>query len=65
MVTDKKGSSKREAGAEQNGVSQEEGISAIELLEDDHREVEAFFEEYDQLDSPAAKESLAFKICLA
>jgi len=65
MVTDKKGSTKREAGAEQNGVSQEEGISAIEVLEDDHRQVEAFFEEYDRLDSQAAKESLALKICLA
>lgn len=38
---------------------------AIALLEQDHREVEAFFEQFEQLDSKAEKSKLAAKICLA
>lgn len=38
---------------------------AIALLEQDHREVEAMFEEFEQLDSKAEKSKLAAKICVA
>lgn len=38
---------------------------AIDLLEQDHREVEGYFADYQKLDDEAAKEALAKKICLA
>lgn len=38
---------------------------AIALLEQDHREVEAMFEQFEQLDSKAEKSQLAAKICVA
>jgi len=45
--------------------SSSETISAIELLEEDHREVEAHFDEYEDAEDDAAKRELAAKICLA
>ena len=42
-----------------------EKMSAIELLEHDHREVEAYFEEFEELEDEAAKGELAQKICMA
>jgi hemerythrin HHE cation binding domain-containing protein len=42
-----------------------EAVSAIELLADDHREVEGYFEEYEELEDDDAKAALAAKICLA
>jgi hypothetical protein len=45
--------------------SASEAISAIELLEDDHREVEGYFEEYEELEDDDAKAALSAKICLA
>ena len=42
-----------------------EGLSAIEILEADHRQVEEFFDEYDELDDANDKEQLAVKICTA
>jgi hypothetical protein len=38
---------------------------AIALLEQDHREVEAMFEQFEKLDSKAEKARLAAKICLS
>lgn len=38
---------------------------AIALLKQDHREVEAMFEQFEQLDSKAEKARLAAKICVA
>jgi hemerythrin superfamily protein len=38
-------------------------ISAIELLKNDHREVDALFEEYEDLEDDATKAELAEKIC--
>lgn len=46
-------------------TKREEPLSAIELLERDHRETEEFFDEYEELQDQAAKEALALKICLA
>jgi hypothetical protein len=39
--------------------------SAIALLKQDHREVEGYFEEYDDLEDNKAKAELARKICNA
>jgi hemerythrin superfamily protein len=39
--------------------------SALSLLQQDHREVEAFFEEFETTPGDQAKEALALKICLA
>jgi hypothetical protein len=38
---------------------------AIKLLKDDHRQVKAWFGQYDDLDDDADKQALADKICLA
>jgi len=42
-----------------------EAVDAIELLEQDHREVEDYFEEFSSLDDEAEKGELARKICMA
>jgi len=39
--------------------------SAIALLKKDHREVEGYFEEYEELKDDSAKAALAEKICMA
>lgn len=45
--------------------SRKEAMSAIDLLEQDHREVEAYFDELEGLKDDAAKQDLAQKICMA
>ena len=47
---------------EQTGM---ESVSAIDLLEADHQEVDGFFDEYETLENTSEKEKLALKICLA
>lgn len=47
------------------GKRSPEGMDALELLEQDHREVEDFFDQYDSLDDDQAKAELAAKICVA
>ena len=42
-----------------------EEMSAIDLLEEDHRQVEDFFDKYQQLEDASDKEHLAVKICMA
>ena len=42
-----------------------EEMNAIEFLEQDHREVESYFEEFEELEAEAAKGELAQKICMA
>lgn len=42
-----------------------EGMNAIELLKHDHREVEEFFEEYQDLEHDGEKAALSNKICQA
>jgi hemerythrin-like domain-containing protein len=63
MATNAKGSAER--GDQKNDTGSPDAMSAIELLEQDHREVETFFEEYEKLEDEAQKEALALKICLA
>lgn len=38
---------------------------ALALLEQDHREVEAFYKQFEQADSSSEKSELAWKICVA
>jgi len=40
-------------------------MSAIDILEADHREVEELFEEYEKVEDPSDKEQLAVQICKA
>jgi hypothetical protein len=40
-------------------------MSAIDLLEEDHREVEDLFDEYEEVENVSEKEQLALKICMA
>jgi len=42
-----------------------EEMSAIDLLEEDHREVEELFDEYEKLEGESDKKQLASKICMA
>jgi hemerythrin superfamily protein len=42
-----------------------EEMSAIDILEADHRQVEDLFEEYEELENTSDKEQLAVKICTA
>jgi hypothetical protein len=41
------------------------GPDAIKLLKDDHRQVETWFEEFDNTNSASKKQKLADQICLA
>src|ERR1700751_592231 len=46
--------------------SSETAVNALELLEQDHRQVEEWFDEYDELsDDEPRKAELAEKLCLA
>src|SRR3954454_21959756 len=47
---------------EQTGMG---AVSALELLEEDHQEVDGFFDEYENLEDAGEKERMALKICLA
>ena len=42
-----------------------DAISALDLLEEDHTQVESLFEEFQQLDNIEEKKELALKICLS
>lgn len=42
-----------------------EEMSAIDLLEEDHREVEDLFDKYEELKDASDKNELAVKICMA
>ena len=56
------GVAKGEKRAEPTGT---DAISALDLLEEDHTQVEDLFEEFEQLENSGEKQELALKICLA
>jgi Hemerythrin HHE cation binding domain len=64
MGTTAKESAERGSSKDEDSSPQRDTVSAIELLEEDHREVEGFFEEYQELEDEAEKEALALNICL-
>jgi len=59
--------STRSQAANRKGEAREASPSAIEVLEEDHREVEKWFDEYDELEDKDddRKADLAEQICLA
>src|SRR5690242_6710902 len=59
--------SSRSKGAGRNKERQQAARNAFDVLEEDHREVEEWFDEYDELkhDDEDRKADLAEKICLA
>jgi|SRR5215213_2213503 len=63
-ATKKKADTKKRS---QDKVEQTEmrSVSAIELLEADHQEVDGFFDEYENLEDADEKERMTLKICLA
>lgn len=65
MPTNAKTKSKRAAVRQTRRSPRAASGSAIALLKQDHREVEDFFEEYQDLDDDDAKAALAEKICTA
>jgi hemerythrin superfamily protein len=48
-----------------DGTTKGKSISAVELLEQDHRDVERCFEDYEDAKSDREKSDLSAKICLA
>lgn len=72
MATTKKTKAKKSAERKASGgkttrpaKGASETPSALDLLEEDHREVEGYFDEYEDLDDDKEKAELATKICLA
>jgi hemerythrin superfamily protein len=61
----KRAATRKTARASKMAMAPKEAMSAIELLKQDHREVEGYFEEYEELKDNAAKAQLAQKICMA
>ena len=57
--------STRAQASNRKGRARATSPSAIEVLEQDHREVEEWFDEYDELEHNDRKAELAEKICLA
>ena len=61
----KKTADRKARNAKSNQASSRKAMSAIDLLEQDHREVEAYFDKFEGLQDEAAKDDLARKICMA
>jgi hemerythrin superfamily protein len=61
----KKTAERKAAPKRAPAAAKPEGMSALDLLEADHREVEELFDEYEDLDNEAQKGELARKICMA
>ena len=58
--------SSRSQASNRRRQSSEAAVNALELLEQDHRQVEQWFDEYDELaDDEDSKGELAKKLCLA
>jgi hemerythrin superfamily protein len=72
MATTKKTKAKRAAERKsarahvaQRSKASSDSMNAVELLEQDHREVETYFDDYEALNDDKAKAELSEKICLA
>ena len=64
MATKRTKTSDRRNQQKNEQVGMEE-MSAIDLLEEDHRQVEDLFDEYEKVEDVSEKEQLALKICMA
>ncbi|MGE3784781.1 MAG: hemerythrin domain-containing protein [Alphaproteobacteria bacterium] len=65
MATKRRTASSGKASKEKAEPAGVDAISALDLLEEDHIQVEGLFEEFEQLDDAGEKQELALKICLA
>lgn len=63
--TKKKATAKKPHRNEAKSRQADAGLSALDLLREDHDEVTDYFEELEQLEDAEEKEILALKICLA
>ena len=64
-MTTKRTTTASDSSKKETEQARMEEMSAIDLLEADHRQVEDFFEEYKELENTSDKEQLAVKICTA
>jgi CobQ-like glutamine amidotransferase family enzyme len=64
MATKRK-TTARDSSKKETEQARVEDMSAIDLLEADHRQVEDFFEKYEEIENTSEKEQLAVKICTA
>ena len=65
MVSKRKTAGAAKGNKEKAEPTGTDAISALELLEEDHTQVEGLFEEFEQLENFGEKQELALKICLA
>src|SRR4051794_26795070 len=65
MAATKKRADAKKRSQDKTEQTEMRSVSAIDFLEEDHREVEGFFEEYENLEDTGEKEGMALKICLA
>src|SRR5215213_11401059 len=65
MATTKNRAETKKRNQDKAEQTQMGSVSAIDLLEEDHRQVEGFFNEYETLEDAGEKERMALKICLA
>jgi len=65
MAATKKKADTKKRGRDKIEQTDMGSVSALDLLEQDHREVERFFDEYEKLEDVDEKEKVALKICLA
>src|SRR4051812_17587081 len=65
MAATKKRANTKKRGQDKIEQADMGSVSALDLLEQDHREVEGFFDEYEKLEDVDEKERIALKICLA
>jgi hemerythrin superfamily protein len=64
-MTTKRTKTTSESGSNDIEQAPTQEMSAIDILEADHRQVEEFFDQYEELDNASDKEQLAVKICTA
>src|SRR3982751_40202 len=65
MATTKNRAETKKRSQDKVGQTDMGSVSALDLLEEDHQEVDGFFDEYETLEDAGEKEKMASKICLA
>jgi hemerythrin superfamily protein len=65
MASKRKTAGAAKSNKERAELTGTDAMSALDLLEEDHTQVEGLFEEFEQLEDSGEKQELALKICLA
>src|SRR6476469_9050515 len=65
MATTKNSAETKKRSQDKVGQTDMGSVSALDLLEEDHQQVDGFFDEYETLEDAGEKERMALKICLA